>query len=89
MKKFSQQTSKMNAKNMKNKIHTSPGKREISKRDRALEFAMRIKKPKHKASNLPLAIEFENTKERNKLWDIEVDDQKLRLQKEKIKMIYK
>lgn len=86
MKKFSQQIGKINSQTMK--IRTSPPPREISKRDRALEFAMNIKKPRIKYSEQPLAIEFENTKERSKLWEQEIDDKKLRLEKEKIKLIY-
>ena len=70
------------------KIKRTPPRRHRSKRDRALEFANKIKKPKIKYSQQPLAIEFEDSKERSKLWMQEVDDKKLRLEKEKIKLIY-
>jgi hypothetical protein len=86
MKKFSENIGRLNAKNMK--LRKSPPRKEKSKRDKALEFAMSIKKPKLKPSEHRLMIEFENTRERNKYYDDEVDDQKLRLQKEKIRLIY-
>lgn len=86
MKRFSKQIGKINSKNMKLR-RASPHK-VPSKRDRALEFAMRIKKPKIDYKNQPLAIEFENTKERSKLWEGVLDDKKYRLEKEKIKLIY-
>lgn len=49
---------------------------------------MSIKKPKLKVSPERLAIEFEESRERNKHFDKDLDDKKLRLEYEKIKMIY-
>eukprot|EP00344_Euplotes_crassus_P000194 CAMPEP_0197008244 /NCGR_PEP_ID=MMETSP1380-20130617/44474_1 /TAXON_ID=5936 /ORGANISM="Euplotes crassus, Strain CT5" /LENGTH=244 /DNA_ID=CAMNT_0042428747 /DNA_START=517 /DNA_END=1249 /DNA_ORIENTATION=- len=80
MKKFSTQIGKINSQNMK--IRTSPPPREISKRDRAIEFAMKIKKPRivEKLSwERPLAIES-GYYPSGKFED--VDDKKLRLEKE-------
>ena len=86
MKKFSTNIGKMNSKNIK--IKRSPHQKELSKRDRMLQFASGIKKPKLRPSPERLAIEFEETIERNKQYNLEVNDQKLRLEKEKIRMIY-
>lgn len=70
-------------------LRRSPPKREKSKRDKALEFAMKIKKPKVKMSPERLALEFEETKERNKLWEQEQNDKQLRFELEKIKLLFK
>jgi hypothetical protein len=64
MKKFSQNIGKVNSQNMKFK--KSPTRKERSKRDKALEFALSIKKPKLKPSPERFAIEFEESRERNK-----------------------
>lgn len=87
MKKFSQNIGRVNAHNMK--IRKSPPKKEKSKRDKALEFAMKIRKPRLKPSPERFAIEFENSKERNKMWEWENSDQKLRQEVEKIKLLFK
>lgn len=86
MKKFSTNIGKMNSKNIKKR--KSPPRKDLSKRDRMLQFASGIKKPKAKPSPERFAIEFEETIERNKQYELEVNDQKLRLEKEKIRMIY-
>lgn len=70
------------------KLRKSPAPKEKSKRDKALEFANSIKKPKLKPSPERFAIEFEESKERNKLWEREQNDKNLRLEIEKIKLIY-
>ena len=71
---------------MKYKRHSPP--REQSKRDRALEFAMHIKKPKIRMPEIKLAIGYELSKEKDKLWETDFDEKKYRLEKEKIKLIY-
>jgi hypothetical protein len=76
----------MNSKNIKTK--KSPPRKDLSKRDRMLQFASSIKKPKVMPSPERFAIEFGETIERNKQYELEVNDQKLRLEKEKIRMIY-
>jgi len=86
MKNFSHNANKMNIENMH--IRKSPLPKEKSKRDKALEFAMRIKKPKLKPSPERFAIEFEETKERNKLWEREQNDKQMRFEIEKIKLLF-
>lgn len=86
MKNFSQNIGKYNSKHIH--IRKSPQPKEKSKRDKALEFAMHIKKPKIKPSPERFAIEFEETKEKNRLWENDLDDRKLRLEVEKIKLFY-
>ena len=85
--KFSQDTVKLNKETMV--ISRSPPRKEKSKRDKALEFAMKIKKPKLKAYPERLALEFEETKERNKLWEQEQNDKQMRFELEKIKLLFK
>ena len=70
-------------------LRRSPPKREKLKRDKALEFVMKIKKPKVKMSPERLALEFKETKERNKLWEKEQNDKQLRFELEKIKLLFK
>ena len=70
-------------------LRRSPPKREKSKRDKALEFAMKIKKPHVRMSPERLALEFEETKERNKLWEQDQNDKQLRFELEKIKLLFK
>lgn len=86
MKKFSNNIHKMNTQNMH--LRKSPPAKEKSKRDRALEFASKIKKPKLKPYPERFAIEFEQTKERNKLWEKEQNDKQLRFELEKIKLLF-
>jgi hypothetical protein len=86
MKNFSHNIGRMNHKNIK--LRRSPQPKEKSKRDRMLEFASLIKKPKINSSPERFAIGFEESMARNKYFDQELDDQKLRLEKEKIRMIY-
>ena len=86
MKKFSVNIGRANAVNMK--LRKSPPPKEKSKRERMLEFATSIKKPKLKSSPERYAIEFEETKDRNKLWEKEQDDKHLRFEIEKIKLFY-
>ena len=86
MKKFSQNIHKMNTKNMI--LRKSPPPKEKSKREKMLEFASTIKKPKMKSSPERFAIEFEETRERNKLWEREQNDKQLRFEKEKIKLLF-
>ena len=69
-------------------IRKSPPAKEKSKRDKALEFATRIKKPKIKPSPERYALEFEETKERNKLWEKEQNDKQMRFELEKIKLLF-
>jgi hypothetical protein len=70
-------------------VRHSPPRKEKSKRDKALEFAMKIKRPQLKASPERFAHEFEETKERNKLWEQEQNDKQLRFELEKIKILFK
>lgn len=86
MKKFATNIGKINSQNIV--IRKSPRPKEKSKRDKAIEFAMRIKKPKLKPSPERFAVEFEETKERNKLWERDQNDKKMRFEIEKIKLLF-
>jgi hypothetical protein len=86
MKKFAQNIGKMNSQNMH--LRKSPLAKEKSKRDIAMEFAKKIKKPKLKPSPERFAIEFEETRERNKLWERDQNDKQLRFEEEKIKLLF-
>lgn len=86
MKKFSTNIHKINTQNMH--IRKSPRRKEKSKREIALEFAKKIKKPKLKPSPERFALEFEETRERNKLWEKDQNDKNLRFEMEKIKLLF-
>ena len=70
-------------------IRTSPLMKQKSKRDKALDFAKKIKKPKINLSPERFAIEFEDSRAKMRLQDSEQDDRLLRLEKEKIKLFFR